>query len=86
MNYSKNDIENLLDECMCYDIEGNYIMHKYIKISVKSFKEALKISKLFKVYMYENEGLFNLYTKQHKKVLKLHKIKIKTLKLTKTLG
>ena len=90
MKYTKLEIENFLEENMCYDNKGFFKLHRVIEIRVKIFKEALKISKIFGCFMNEtlikdkNDFYYFIYTKNNKKVLKLHKLKLKTLTLHST--
>jgi len=89
MKYTKLGIENFLDENMEYNFKGEFKLNTYIEIRVKTFKEALKIAKLFKCFLFTNlqnekHKYYFIYSKDTKKILKLHKLKLNTLKLKST--
>ena len=89
MKYTKLEIESFLEGNMDYNYKGEFKLKNVIEIRVKDFKESLKVSKIFKTYMHKNfsnnkSNYYRIYTQNAKKVLKLHKLKLKTLTLHNT--
>ena len=87
MKYTKDEIENFLEHHMDYDDKGYFKLQNIIEIRVTKFKEALKVSKIFGVFMNKSllkngdDYYYFIYTKKARKVLKLHKLNLKTLVL-----
>jgi len=89
MKYTKLEIENFLEENMGYNYKGEFTLERVVEVRVKDFEESLRVSKLFKTYMHKNFSnnvcnYYRIFTKNNKKVLKLHKLKLKTLTLHNT--
>jgi len=81
MAYSKDYIESILYDNICYNKQGKITLNNIIEIRVTTFREALKVSKHFKDFLTKNGDYYYLYSFNYKKLVGLHKLDLRTLSL-----
>ena len=83
MKYNKKEIDEFLKDNMEDTLFTDSEFVKVVQLRVTSFKEAMKISKLFGVFMRETSTYYYLYTFDLNNLRKLYRLRLETITLIK---
>jgi len=83
MRYNKKQIKDFLDANIHTNLYDEKMLAMPVKVTVTSFREGLKVSELFGEFVIKAHTYFYLYTYNEECLRELHKLKLRTLTLTK---